>query len=42
MKISHLGRKLKRAIVMVLTVALLASDNVILYAAEAVESAEAQ
>lgn len=42
MKRRHLGRKLKRAIVMVLTVALLASDNTILYAAEAFESAEVQ
>lgn len=32
----HLGRNLKKAIVMVLTAALLASDNTILYAAEAI------
>ncbi|MDE6641009.1 MAG: hypothetical protein K2K63_10815, partial [Acetatifactor sp.] len=35
MKSRYLGKKLKRALVMVLTVALLASDNAILYAAGA-------
>ncbi|MCM1058094.1 MAG: DNRLRE domain-containing protein, partial [Firmicutes bacterium] len=38
----HMGSKLRRALVIVLTMALLASDNAILYAAEAAESAGAR